>query len=94
MILNQGGESELMTNWQITAKTIFCEAVDDEVTILVYKNGSTRCTGQKKYDEPNSITLRTIREKSKLLKRAVKCEGSQCLRVTQYKENILAEETK
>ena len=40
-----------MPGWQITAKTIFCDAVDDEVTVMVYKDGSTRCTGYKKIEE-------------------------------------------
>jgi hypothetical protein len=81
-----------MANWQITAKTLYCEAVEDEVTVLVYKNGSTLCTGCKKYEKPDSITLGLIREKTKNLKRTIKCEGEPCPRVTQYKEKILAEE--
>lgn len=81
-----------MTGWQITAKTIFCDAVDDEVTVLIYKDGSTRCTGHRKYDEPNDITLQTIKEKTRKLKRPVKCEGEGCPRVIQYREKILTEE--
>ena len=30
------------------APTRYCDAVDDEVTILVYKDWSTRCTGYQK----------------------------------------------
>lgn len=83
-----------MTDWQITAKTIYCDAVDDEVTLLVYKDISIHCTGCKKYNEPDDITRSSIREKSRKLKRPVKCEGEQCPRVNNYKEQILAEETK
>ncbi len=83
-----------MTNRQITAKTIFCDAVDDEVTVLVYKDGSTRCTGFKKYNQPNSITLGLIRKKARQLKKPIKCEGEQCFRQSQYKNKILAEERK
>jgi hypothetical protein len=83
-----------MTNWQITAKTIFCESVDDEVTVIVYKNGSTRCTGSQKYNQPNDITLSMIRKKTRKLKRPVKCEGEKCLRLSQYRDKILTEETK
>ena len=82
-----------MTGWQITAKTIYCDSVDDEVTLLLFKNGSARCTGCKKYNEPNSLTLGLIREKSKRLKRPLKCEGEPCPRISQYQEKILAEET-
>lgn len=81
-----------MTGWQITAKTIFCEAVDDEVTVMVNKDGSTRCTGHKKYSKPTDVTLKTINEKTRRMKRPVKCEGENCLRVVQYKVKILAEE--
>ena len=83
-----------MTDWQITAKTIFCDSVDDEVTVMVFKNGSTRCTGSQKYNHPNDITLSIIRKKSRNLKKPIKCEGEQCLRISQYKEKILAEEPK
>jgi hypothetical protein len=81
-----------MTDWQITAKTIYCDAVEDEVTVLVYKNAPTRCTGCKKYHEPNQITRRVIKEKTRRLKRPLKCEGEQCPRVTQYKVSIMAED--
>ncbi len=81
-----------MIHWQVTAKTIYCEAVDDEVTLLVYKDKSTRCTGRNKYTAPNSLTRQIIREKTKKLKRPIKCELDQCLRIAQYKEKILAEE--
>jgi hypothetical protein len=83
-----------MTDWQTTAKTIYCDAVDDEVTILIFKNFSLRCTGCKKYTELNDITLNIIKEKNHRLKRPIKCEGEQCHRVAGYKEKILAEEAK
>lgn len=83
-----------MTNWQITAKTIYCEAVDDEVTLLIYKDETSRCTGCKKYDEPDSVTRKIIWEKSRRLKRPIKCEGEQCPRIAEYRVKILAEETK
>lgn len=34
-----------MVNWQITAKTIYCDIVRDEVTIMVKKDWSVQCTG-------------------------------------------------
>jgi hypothetical protein len=80
-----------MVDWQITAKTIFCEAVDDEVTVLVQKSGEARCTGCRKYDHPNDITRRLVKEKTLKLKRPLKCEGEECPRVTGYKKQIMAE---
>jgi len=87
------GASILVTNWQITAKTIFCDSVDDEVTVMVFKNGSTRCTGSQKYNQPNDITLGLIKKKTKRAKRPIKCEGDGCIRVSQYQEKIMAEES-
>ena len=83
-----------MTDWQITAKTIFCESVDDEVTVIIHKNGLTRCTGSQKYNQPNDITLAVVRQKTGRLKRPIKCEGEPCSRTSQYKNQILAEESK
>lgn len=83
-----------MTDWKITAKTIFCDAVDDEVTVLVYRDASARCTGCKKYNEPNQITQSVIREKSRRLKRPIKCEGEGCPRMTRYITSITAENVK
>jgi hypothetical protein len=43
-----------MTDWQLTATTIFCEDFNDEVTIMVYKDGKTRCTGYDAFVKMNS----------------------------------------
>jgi hypothetical protein len=83
-----------MTDWQTTAKTIFCDAVDDEVTILISRDFSVHCTGCRKYSELNDITRKIIQEKKSKLKRAPKCEGENCPRVTGYKEKLTAEEAK
>jgi hypothetical protein len=80
-----------MTDWQITAKTIFCEAVDDEVTVIVHRNGAVHCTGCRKYDQPNDITRILVKEKTRKIKRAVKCEGESCPRVTGYNNQIQTE---
>jgi len=83
-----------MANWQITATTLYCEAVDDEVTILVYKDGTAKCTGYKKYGEPDKEILNLLKKKSGQLKRQLECAGSECSQVTQYKEKLFAEEAK
>ena len=38
-----------MTDWEITATTVYCDAVDDEVTLIVYRDGTIKCTGHQKY---------------------------------------------
>lgn len=82
-----------MADWQVTATTIYCDAVDDEVTILVYKDGSIRCTGYKKYVEnPDKETAQMLKKKGKRLGRNLKCEGPQDSRVTSYRDKLTAEE--
>jgi hypothetical protein len=42
-----------MVDWQITAKTIYCDSVKDEVTIIIKKDWSAICTGSVKYQNSN-----------------------------------------
>lgn len=79
-------------SWQLTAITIYCDAVDDEVTLLVYKDGSAKCTGYSKYGE-SSKKIPTQR-KGKGLKQQLKCDGPECYRVIQYKDRLFTEEAK
>ncbi|MFQ6122963.1 MAG: hypothetical protein ACE5LA_07925 [Dehalococcoidales bacterium] len=83
-----------MVNWQVTAATIYCDAVDDEVTLIVYKDKSVKCTGYKKYAEPDKETAKVIERKSKQSGRWLECEGLGCHRVIQYRDKLFAEETK
>ncbi len=68
-----------MVNWQVTAKTIYCETVQDEVTILVYKDGTAKCTGFKRYGESKARGMQA------------KCNAD-CSLVTEYKNRLFAEE--
>ena len=81
-----------MVNWQLTAITIYCDAVDDEVTLMVYKDGSVKCTGYRKYGESSKEIL--AKRKSKQLKWQPKCEGPECYRLIQYKDKLFTEEAK
>ena len=81
-----------MASWQVTATTIYCDEVDDEVTLMVNTDGSTRCTGYHRYHEPDKDTARLMRSKGKQLNRKLECEGPDCYRVVQYKDKIFAEE--
>jgi len=80
-----------MVNWQVTATTVFCEAVDDEVTIIVYKDWSVKCTGRDKYTSSRDAEFQLVK-KSLQLRRTLQCEGLECERVTRYKEKLAAEE--
>jgi len=81
-----------MPDWRVTATTIYCDAVDDEVTIMIYRDWSSRCTGYDKYTVPDSDNL--LKVKGKQSGRLLRCEGQQCHRVIQYKENLLSEEAR
>jgi len=83
-----------MVNWQVTATTIYCDAVDDEVTLMVYKDGSRKCTGYEKYHQPSKEISKLLGRKGKQLNRKLECEGPECHRVIQYKEKLFAEEAK
>ena len=79
-----------MVDWQVTAATIYCDAVDDEVTLLVYKDGSIKCTGYQKYSQPDRETAKIVKLKSKQSGRRLECEGLECYRVIQYRDGLFA----
>jgi hypothetical protein len=80
-----------MGDWQVTATTIYCDAVDDDVTIIVYPDWTTRCTGFAKYSE-GSGNPKLLGKKSRELKRLLKCEGPLDHRVTDYRDKLSKEE--
>jgi hypothetical protein len=73
-----------MVNWQVTATTTYCNELGEEVTVMVYRDGKTRCTGQSRhsnYDKSN---------KSDRVKSV--CIGAECSKVNQYRDKLMAEE--
>ena len=86
-----------MVDWQVTATTIYCDAVDDEVTVLVYKDWSLKCTGFGKYhpqSNPNKEVLKLLKKKSRKLGRELGCEGIPCPRVLAYRDKLKSEEAR
>ena len=81
-----------MADWVMTATTIYCDAVDDEVTLIINRDGTSKCTGYNKYGQPGKETARTIKIKSKQSGKQLKCEGPECHRVTRYRDKLLSEE--
>ena len=81
-----------MVDWQVTSTTIYCDAVDDDVTIMVYSDWTTRCTGYKQYVEKfTKETAGMCGRKSKGLGREIQCEGSFDYRVTDYRDKLVAD---
>jgi len=80
-----------MVDWQITATTILCDAVADEVTILVYSDWSVKCTGLEKYTRSRDASLELVK-RSLQLRKSLDCKGIDCPYVTGYKQKLMAEE--
>jgi len=83
-----------MVDWQVTAATIFCEDVDDEVTIIVHRDGAVQCVGFARYGKPDKDTAGLLKQKSRRLRRRLECTGPKCRRVTGYRDRLFAEEAK
>jgi len=82
-----------VVNWQVTATTIYCDAVDDDVTITVYQDWSTRCTGYRKYAENlDKDAAKMLRRKAKQQGRNLACEGPLDHRVTDYRDRLVTED--
>ena len=80
-------------SWQLTATTINCNTVDDEATILVYKDWSVKCTGHATYASSRE-GRGLLRKKSLALGRRLECLGPECPKVIQYREKLLSEESR
>ena len=77
--------------WQVTAKAFYCDAVDDDVIVMVYRDGKTICTGYQKYvEQGNRDSNAVLKKKSRVLNRDLKCEGPADKRVTGYRDTLFA----
>jgi hypothetical protein len=75
----------MSVDWQVTATTLYCEAVADEVTLLVYPDWSVKCTGVNKYG--NSGT-----SGKEFVKKPAGCIGIDCPVVARYLNKLKNEE--
>lgn len=80
-----------MVDWQVTATTVNCECVADEVTILVYKDGTVKCTGYNKY--VSQATEKMIKTRKKQLGCDFKCEGPECRQMIEYRDRLFREDS-
>jgi hypothetical protein len=71
-------------DWQITATTVYCEAVDDEVTLLVYADGTAKCTGREKYAKSGKKATRPGNAGKNR-----RCLEINCSVLSQYRDNLL-----
>jgi hypothetical protein len=74
-------------DWEITATTVNCDDVDDEVTLIIYADGTCKCTGRLKYAKPDKETARAMKKKSLKVKLSG-CRADDCIRLKQYREQV------
>jgi hypothetical protein len=82
-----------MVDWQLTATTIYCDAVQEEVTIFIHKDWSPACTGfnqntgtsgQQSKDAPVDTAASNSKKG---------CTGLPCKITTDYINKLMAEES-
>ena len=78
-----------MVDWKVTATTIYCDDVDDEVTIIVYGNGTVKCTGAQKYVKASKETTQELKKKSKQKGKTLLCKDTTCAKLTKYCDELM-----
>jgi hypothetical protein len=81
-----------MVDWEVTAKTIYCEDVADEVTIIVYGNGTAKCTGSQKYLKLNKEAAKELKQKSRKTGKKLSCKVEDCSKVTKYRDELMSKQ--
>ena len=81
-----------MVDWQVTAITIECRAVAEEVTIVVKNDWSAHCNGFEKYASSRKASIE-LTKRSLNMKRVLDCKGTQCPQITAYIEKLKSEES-
>jgi hypothetical protein len=91
--MNQDRTDLKPANWQITATTIFCDRIKDEVTLMVYKDWTYRCAWYGRYKQ-KALNDKKSRFDNKINAKIQKCGGPDCPYITGYREKLLNEEFK
>ena len=81
-----------MVDWQLTATTIYCPDIDEEVTVMVNGDWSTRCTGYLKYSRPDKQTQKLLKQKGRRVEKKLSCQSVGCDLVNRYVDKLKAEE--
>jgi len=79
-------------NWQITATTIYCNHVEDYVTVMVDKDWTTKCAWFKRYKQ------KALDDKKQKFGRSIKkkieeCIGPECPLAIEYRDKLIKEES-
>ena len=76
-------------DWELTATTIYCEDVADEVTIIVNHDGTVSCTGSQKYASPSKQTLQELKARGKKLAKVLACKDPGCPTLDKYHKELM-----
>ena len=77
--------------WQVTATTIECSHIGDFVTIMVYKDWTSKCTWWTKHMATQGEGSR-YRHSKEISAKVAKCEGPECDHVRAYLDKLMREE--
>jgi hypothetical protein len=80
-----------MVDWQITATTFVCNAIAEEVTLLIYPDWKVRCTGLEKYTKNRKSELELLK-RGLNLRKILECKGIDCPSIIEYKLKLQDEE--
>jgi len=80
-----------MVGWQVTATTVMCEFVTDEVTIMVNNDWSVKCTGMVKYTKDRNASVELVK-RSLEKKQTLECRGLDCPVIQNYILKLKREE--
>jgi hypothetical protein len=80
-----------MSDWQVTAVTINCPNVAEEVTIAIKSDWSVRCSGFEKYASSRRARLALV-DRSLTIKRILECKNVECNQITEYIQKLQTEE--
>jgi hypothetical protein len=78
-----------MVDWELTATTIYCDDVDDEVTIIVQGNGTVKCTGSQKYAVTNKQAQKELKKKSQKAGKVLLCKDTVCQKLPKYRDELM-----
>ena len=80
-----------MVDWQVTATTFVCKAIEEEVTVLVYPDWTVRCIGFEKYAKNRRASIELLK-RSLNLHKTLECKGLDCQSIVEYKFKLEDEE--
>jgi len=77
-------------DWQVTATTIHCDLVDDNVTIMINGDWTHRCAWYQRNKSPAGDAGRKGLDTGRR-ERIQRCTGPDCMYVIGYRDKLMSE---